>query len=68
MGSFDTVLTLAGITYGVILILATFINHKALEAFRIDALIMRNPSQSSRGLNLVCGLAIIGYNVYTLVW
>ncbi|HLC18042.1 MAG TPA: hypothetical protein VJM57_03400 [Thermodesulfobacteriota bacterium] len=50
------------------MIVATFINNKVLEAFRLDVLFMRNPTQSSRGINLVAGLALIGYNVYTIIW
>jgi len=61
-------LTLGGIAYGIVLIVATFINNKVLEAFRLDVLFMRNPTQSSRGINLVAGLALIGYNVYTIIW
>jgi hypothetical protein len=61
-------LTLAGIAYGVLLIAATFVNNRVIEAFRLDALFMKNPSASTRGINLVGGLAFIGYNVYTLIW
>jgi hypothetical protein len=68
MGSLDFALTFGGIAYGVLLIAATFINNKFLEAFRLDALFMRNPSQSTRSINLVAGLALIGYNVYTMIW
>ncbi|NUM88950.1 MAG: hypothetical protein HUU37_07085 [Bdellovibrionales bacterium] len=63
----DFELTIAGIAYGVLLIAATFINNKVVEAFRLDAIFMRNPTQGTRFVNLVAGLAIIGYNVYTLV-
>ncbi len=68
MGSVELAVTLAGIAYGVVLIAATFINNKFIGAFRLDTLFMRNPSASTRGVNLVAGLAIIGYNVYTLIW
>ncbi len=68
MGSLDMALTIGGIAYGIVLILATFINNKTLEAFRLDALVMRNPTESTRGINLVAGLAFIGYNVYTIFW
>jgi len=67
MGSMDFELTIAGIAYGVLLIAATFINNRVLEAFRLDVIFTKNPTQSTRTVNLVAGLAIIGYNVYTLV-
>ena len=68
MGSQDLALTVGGIIYGVLLIAATFINNRFIEAFRLDSLFMKNPSASTRGVNLVVGLAIIGYNVYTVIW
>jgi len=67
MGSLDFELTIAGIAYGVLLIAATFVNNRVIEAFRLDAIFMRNPTPATRSINLVVGLAIIGYNVYTLV-
>jgi len=67
MGSLDMALTIGGIAYGLVLIAATFINNKILESFRLDVLFMKQPSQSSRGVNLVAGLALIGYNVYTMI-
>ena len=67
MGSLDMALTIGGIAYGLLLIAATFINNKVLESFRLDVIFMKNPSQSTRGVNLVAGLAFIGYNVYTMV-
>ncbi|CAG1065877.1 hypothetical protein BAC1_01469 [uncultured bacterium] len=68
MGSMDFELTIAGIAYGVLLVLATFVNNKVIEAFRLDVIFMRNPTPATRNVNLVAGLAIIGYNVYTLLW
>ena len=67
MGSLDMALTIGGIAYGLLLIAATFINNKILESFRLDVIFMKNPSQSTRGVNLVAGLALIGYNVYTMI-
>lgn len=68
MGSFDFQLTIAGIAYGVLLIVATFVNNRVIEAFRLDVIFMRNPTPATRNINLVAGLAIIGYNVYTMIW
>lgn len=67
MGSLDFELTIAGIAYGVLLIVATFVNNRVIESFRLDVIFTRNPTPSTRFVNLVAGLAIIGYNVYTLV-
>jgi len=67
MGSLDFELTIAGIAYGVLLIAATFVNNRFIEAFRLDVIFMRNPTPTTRNVNLVAGLAIIGYNVYTLL-
>lgn len=66
MGSNDFILTLAAIAYGALLITSTFINNRFFAAFRLDTLFMRNPPAAARGINLMMGLAIIGYNVY--VW
>jgi hypothetical protein len=64
----DFELTIAGIAYGVLLIVATFLNNRVVESFRLDVIFMKQPTQATRMVNLVAGLAIIGYNVYTLVW
>lgn len=67
MGQADLVLTIAGIVYGILLIVATFVNNKVIDAFRLDTMFMRQPPPQARNVNLVVGLAIIGYNVYTLL-
>jgi hypothetical protein len=36
------------------------------EAARIDALMVPNPSETTRPLNLLIGLALIAYNGYSL--
>ncbi len=68
MGSQDLILTLAGIAYGVLLVAATFIDNKVIGAFRLDTMFMKTPPASARGINLVVGLLMIGYNVYTMLW
>lgn len=67
MGSLDFELTIAGIAYGILLIVATFVNNRVIESFRLDVIFTRSPTPSTRYVNLVAGLVIIGYNVYTLV-
>lgn len=66
MISNDLILTLAAFAYAGLLIAATFINNRFFAAFRLDTLFMRNPPAAAKGINLVAGLAIIGYNVYVL--
>ncbi|MDO8446517.1 MAG: hypothetical protein Q7T53_10530 [Deltaproteobacteria bacterium] len=63
----DSILTYVGIIYGILLVLATFVHNKVTEAFRIDALFMPNPSESTRPLNLVAGLLVAGYSIYSLL-
>lgn len=67
MGSQELILTYAGIAYGVLLIASTFINNRVIAAFRLDLMFMRNPPPAAKGINLVVGLLIIGYNVYTML-
>lgn len=63
----DSILTYVGILYGVLLIAAFFLRSAATEAFRIDALIMPNPTESTRPLNLIAGLMVAGYSIYSLI-
>lgn len=63
----DLILTIAGIAYGLLLIASTFVNNRVIEAFRLDTMFMRQPPPQARNINLVVGLAIIGYNVYTML-
>ena len=62
----DAIITIIGLIYGVLLISASFISTKVTEAFRIDALFMAQPSEATRKINLVAGVAIIGYNIYAM--
>lgn len=67
MKNLDTTITVIGIIYGLILIGTYFVPSKATEAFRIDALIMPEPSEATRLLNLFAGLLFAGYNIYSLL-
>ena len=68
MKSMNLVLPLMGIAYGCVLIAAAFVNNKFIAAFRIDTLFApKHSSDSTKGINLVAGLALIGYNIYTLI-
>lgn len=67
MGNLDTIVTAIGIIYGGLLILAAFYRSKITEAFRIDALLLPEPSESTRPLNLLAGLVFAGYSIYMLL-
>lgn len=67
MVNLDTIVTAIGIIYGGMLILAAFYRSRITEAFRIDALLLSKPSESTRPLNLVAGLLAAGYSIYLLI-
>ncbi len=67
MKNLDMLITLLGVAYGVLLISAFFLRTKFTESFRIDALLMPRPSESTRPVNLVAGLIVVGYSVYSLL-
>lgn len=62
----DSILTYVGMIYGILLVLATFVHNKVTEAFRIDALFMPRPTEATRKINLIAGVAIIAYNIYAM--
>jgi hypothetical protein len=66
VSNLNTVINVAGILYGLVLIAATFVRSRVTEAMRIDALFMPNPSESTRPLNLVFGALFAGYGIYSL--
>ena len=63
----DTAVNVIGIIYGLILILAAFVRNKAIESMRVDALFMPQPTESTRPVNLVVGLLVAGYGIYSLL-
>ena len=67
MNNTDAIVNVIGITYGLVLILATFVRTKVTESMRIDALVMPQPTESTRPVNLVAGLLIAGYAIYSLL-
>lgn len=67
MKNLDTIVTILGIIYGVWLILTAFVRNKVTEAFRLDIMFMPNPSESTRPLNLVVGILVAGYSIYSLL-
>ena len=60
-------INILGIVYGIVLILAAFVNSRMLEAMRLDTLLIPNPSVQTRPVNLVFGLLIAGYAIYSLL-
>ena len=67
MKDLDTLVTAIGIIYGVLLIFTYFIHNKVTEAFRVDVMFMPNPSEGTRLLNLVGGILVAGYSIYSLL-
>lgn len=66
MELFNIAVTALGFFYGFILVLAAFVDNSITSKFRIDTLFIANPTPSTRMLNLILGLFIIGYNGYAL--
>ncbi len=66
MKDLDTIVTVIGIIYGVLLVFTYFIHNKVTEAFRVDVMFMPKPSETTRPLNLVAGILIAGYSIYSL--
>jgi len=56
-----------GIIYGIILIVGMFVRTKFTELVRLDSVFMPKPSESTRIINLVFGILILGYNTYELL-
>lgn len=67
MNNMDTIVNVIGITYGIILILATFVRTKFTESMRVDVLFIPQPTESTRPVNLVVGLLVAGYGIYSLL-
>jgi len=62
----DVVVNVIGIGYGMVLVLAAFVRSRFTEAMRIDALFMKQATDNTRPLNLVVGLLVAGYGIYSL--
>ncbi|MBI4938898.1 MAG: hypothetical protein HY846_11925 [Nitrosomonadales bacterium] len=66
MKNLDTLVNVLGVGYGMLLILAVFVRSKVTETMRVDALFMKQASEQTRPLNLVVGLLVAGYGIYSL--
>jgi len=63
----EFIVMLGGIAYGAVLLCVAFARNRFTEALRIDALIVPHPSEATRMLNPVIGLALIGYQAWLLL-
>jgi len=64
----DTIINVIGVLYGVTLILAAFIRtSRILESMRVDGLVIPHPTESTRPVNLLLGLLVAGYALYSLL-
>lgn len=66
MKNFDIIANAIGIAYGIVLVLSVFVRSRVTETMRIDALFMKQYTESTRPLNLVIGLLVAGYGIYSL--
>ncbi len=63
----DTVVNAIGIGYGAVLVLTAFVRTRITEPMRIDALFMKQATENTRPLNLIVGLLVAGYGIYSLL-
>ncbi|CAH2031499.1 hypothetical protein [Trichlorobacter ammonificans] len=64
----NTTVNIIGVLYGITLVLAAFIRgNRILESMRVDGLVMPNPTEGSRPVNLLLGLLVAGYAAYSLL-
>jgi hypothetical protein len=63
----DVFVNLLGILYGAMLITATFVRTSFTEAMRIDALFVKEYTEKTRPVNLLVGLLVAGYAIYSLL-
>lgn len=63
----DTIVNVIGIIYGIILILAAFVRNRVMESMRVDALFIPQPTENTRPVNLVVGILVAGYGIYSLL-
>ena len=63
----DSMVTVGGIVYGVLLVAAGCLRNRHLEWLRIDALMVPRPGERSRLLNPLLGLLLIAYEVHSLL-
>ncbi|HRD95073.1 MAG TPA: hypothetical protein PLA97_01560 [Rubrivivax sp.] len=62
----DVLVNAGAIAYGVALVAAAFWRTALTEALRIDALFLPQADERTRPLNLILGLLIAGYGLWSL--
>lgn len=67
MNSLDIIVNAIGISYGIVLILATFVRTPVTESMRVDAMFMRQPTENTRPMNLIVGVLVAGYGIYSFL-
>ncbi len=68
MKNMDTLVNAIGIGYGILLVLTAFVRTRVTESMRIDALFIKQYTESTRPLNLIFGLLFAGYGAYSLLF
>ncbi len=63
----NDIINIIGIIYGLILILTLFVRNRFMELIRVDALFMPQPTEKTRLVNLIVGLLVAGYAIYSLM-
>jgi len=63
----DTALKIGGATYGAALMASAFVSNRVTETLRLDRFIFPRASEKTRPVNLVLGLIVAGYYVYSLI-
>lgn len=67
MSHTDVLVNVVGIVYGTVLIAGVFVRSSITEAMRIDALFIKDCSEKTRPLNLLIGVLVAGYAIYSLL-
>jgi hypothetical protein len=62
----DTLVNAGAVVYGIVLILGVFVRSSVTEAMRVDKLFIPGADEKTRLVNLVLGLLIAGYGVWSL--
>ena len=63
----EIIVNAIGIIYGVILILSAFVRNRAIDAMRVDSLFLPEPTEKTRPVNIVVGILVSGYGIYSLL-
>ena len=67
MKNLDMIVTILGIAYGFWLVFVFLVKSNITEPFRLDIMFLPNSSESTRLLNLLVGMLVAGYCIYSLL-